>query len=206
MVLKNFLDEKVFFLKVAIVLTCFQFEKLQNKLDLMQSFLLKRFTKLVKIYFRGSKAKKSHFMSLYDFKQKYNFRPHFTLIQGLKLAILSTWPQLRNNSDTVPRPTRASFIELICKNDNGSRAMYDIFVKQMYSNPKYENKWARDLNFNPQFNWQKANTCSNILKHTKDTQIMWFLRLLHRILPTKRNLYFMRIKDNPLNVISAEVI
>ena len=137
------------------------------------------------------------FMSLYDFEQKYNFRPHFTLLQGLKLAILSTWPQLRNNSDIVPRPTRASFIELICKNDKGSRVMYDIFVKQMYSNPKYENKWARDLNLNPQFNWQKAN--NNILKHTKDTQIIWFqIRLLHRILPTKRNLYFMRIKDNPL--------
>ena len=135
-------------------------------------------------------------MSLYDFEQKYNFRPHFTLLQGLKLAILSTWPQLRNNSDAVPRPTRASFIELICKNDKGSRVMSDTFVKQMYSNPKYENKWARDQNLNPQFNWQKAN--NNILKHTKDTQIIWFqIRLLHRTLPTKRNLYFMRIKDNP---------
>ena len=54
----------------------------------------------------------------------------------------------------------------------------------MYSNPKYENKWARDLNLNPQFNWQKAN--NNILKHTKDTQIIWFqITLLHRILPNK---------------------
>ena len=51
--------------------------------------------------------------------------------------------------------------------------MYDIFVKQMYTNPKYENKWPRDLNLNPQFNWQKANNY-NILKHTKDTQIIWF--------------------------------
>ena len=69
------------------------------------------------------------FMSLYDFEQKYNFRPHFTLLQGLKLAILSTWPQLRNNSDIVPRPTRASFIELICKNDKGSRDLILTFCK-----------------------------------------------------------------------------
>ena len=47
MVLRNFLDEKIFFLQVAIVLTSFQSEKSQNKLDWMQNVLLKRFTKLV---------------------------------------------------------------------------------------------------------------------------------------------------------------
>ena len=60
MVFRNILDVKVFLLHVAIVLTCFQSEKSQNKLYLMQIFLLKRFTKLVKINLRGSKAKKSH--------------------------------------------------------------------------------------------------------------------------------------------------
>ena len=49
MVARNFLDEKVFFLHVAIILTCFRSEKSQNKLDLMQSFLLNRLTKLVKM-------------------------------------------------------------------------------------------------------------------------------------------------------------
>ena len=58
MLLKNFLEEKVFVLQVAIVLTCFPSEKSQTKLDLMQSFLLKRFTKLVTINLRGSTAKK----------------------------------------------------------------------------------------------------------------------------------------------------
>ena len=57
MVLRYFLDEKVFFFQVAIVLTCFQSEKSQNKRDLMQSLLLKRFTKLVKINLRGGKQK-----------------------------------------------------------------------------------------------------------------------------------------------------
>ena len=54
--LRNLLDEKVFFLHVVIVLTCFQPEKSQNKLNLMQSVLLKRFTKLAKINLTGSKA------------------------------------------------------------------------------------------------------------------------------------------------------
>ena len=52
MVFRIFLD-KIFFLQVAIVLTCFQSKKSQNKLDLMQSVLLKRFTKPVEINLRG---------------------------------------------------------------------------------------------------------------------------------------------------------
>ena len=52
------------FLQVAIVVTCFQSEKSQNKLYVMQSFLLKRFTKPVKINVRGSKATKSHLSNL----------------------------------------------------------------------------------------------------------------------------------------------
>ena len=60
MVFRNFLVEKVFFLQVAIVLTCFQSGKSQNEFDLMQNFLMKRFTKFDKINFWGSKTKKSH--------------------------------------------------------------------------------------------------------------------------------------------------
>ena len=50
-ILRNVLDEMVFFLHAAIVLTCFQSEKSQ-KLDSMQSVLLERFTKLVKMNFK----------------------------------------------------------------------------------------------------------------------------------------------------------
>ena len=60
MVLRNCFDEKVFFLHVAIVLTCFQSEKSQNKLDSMQSVLLKRFTKLVKMNCKRGQSKTSH--------------------------------------------------------------------------------------------------------------------------------------------------
>ena len=67
MVLRNFLDEKVFFLHVDIVLTCFQSEKSQNRLASMQSVLLKRFTKLVKMNLkRGAKTKQSR-LSNFEF-------------------------------------------------------------------------------------------------------------------------------------------
>ena len=60
MVLRNFIDKKVFFLHVAIILTCFPSEKSQNKLDSMQSGLLKRFTNLVKMNFKREQSKNSH--------------------------------------------------------------------------------------------------------------------------------------------------
>ena len=60
MVLINFLDEKVFFLHVAIVLTWFQSEKSHDKLDSLRSVLLKRFIKLVKMNFKRDQSKNSH--------------------------------------------------------------------------------------------------------------------------------------------------
>ena len=67
MVLRNFLDEKVFFLRVAIALTCFQPEKSQNKLDSMKSVLLKRFTKLVEMNFKREQSKNSHASVILNF-------------------------------------------------------------------------------------------------------------------------------------------
>ena len=67
MVLRNFLYEKVFFLHLAIVHTCFQSEKSQNKLDLMQRVLLNRFTKLLKMNFKREQSKKSHASVILNF-------------------------------------------------------------------------------------------------------------------------------------------
>ena len=66
MVLRNFLDEKVFFLHVAIVLMCFQSKKSQNKLDLMQNFVLKYLPNIVKIIFKREQSKKSHASVIFD--------------------------------------------------------------------------------------------------------------------------------------------
>ena len=72
------IDEKVFFLQVSIILTCFQSGKSQNKLDLMQNILLKCFTKVVKIIFLGSKTKKSH-LSNFTFSFCLNLYRRFFL-------------------------------------------------------------------------------------------------------------------------------
>ena len=89
MVLRNFLDEKLFFLQVAVVLTCFQSEKSQNELDLMKNILLKRFTKLVKINFRGSKPKTSH-LSNFPFSFCLNLYQS-TILQLVKTFRIKTF-------------------------------------------------------------------------------------------------------------------
>ena len=86
MVLRNFLDEKVFFLQEAIVLACFPFEKSQNKLDLMQRLLLKHFTKVVKINLRGNKAKKSH-------RSNFQFSFCLNLYQSTILHLVKSFSQ-----------------------------------------------------------------------------------------------------------------
>ena len=90
MVLRNFLAEKVFFLHVAIVLTCFQSKKSQNKFDSMQSVLLKRFTKLVKMNFKRVQSKNSHASVILN-SQFESFPNHFFYI----LSTLSASKLLR---------------------------------------------------------------------------------------------------------------
>ena len=86
MVLRNFLHEKVFFLRVAIVLTCFQSEKSQNKLDLMQNFVLKCLPKLVKINFKREQSKKGHASVIFN----SHFARSFTKALFYILSRLST--------------------------------------------------------------------------------------------------------------------
>ena len=95
MVLRNFPDKKVFFLQVAIVPTCFQSEKSQNKLDLMQSFLLKRLTKLVNINLRGIKAKKSH-LSIFPFSFCLNLYQS-TILHLVKTYHIKTFKKIIDN-------------------------------------------------------------------------------------------------------------
>ena len=129
-------------------------------------------------------------MTLYDFQQKYNFTPPFTTFQGIKLAVLSSGPELRNIDGVAPR-------RCICGNKKCSRDMYDIFIEEMYMKPKSERKWETELNLAPLFDWKTAN--AHILKITKDTNLIWFHnRLLHRILPTQKYLYYMKLTNSPL--------
>ena len=106
---KEFLDEKVFFLQVTIILTCFQYEKSQNKLDLMQSFLLKRFTKLVKLNFGGCEAKTSHLSN-------FPFSFYLNLYQSIILHLVKTF-RIKNCKKNIKSATKACSHERIISSD-----------------------------------------------------------------------------------------
>ena len=77
------------FWQVVIFLTCFQSEKSQNKLDLLQGFWMKRFTKLAKINSRGSKAEKSY-LSNFPFSFCLNLY-HITILHLVKTFRIKTF-------------------------------------------------------------------------------------------------------------------
>ena len=97
------------FAGIAIVLTCFQSEKSQNKLDLMQSVLLKRFTKLVTINLRGSKAKKPH-LSYFPFSFCLN------LYQNTIFHLVKTF-RIKTFKKSIKLATKASINERIISSD-----------------------------------------------------------------------------------------
>ena len=110
MILRNFLDENVLFLQVAIVLTCFQSGKAQTKLDLIESFLLKRFTKLVTINLRGSTAKKKSHLSHFPFSFCLN------LYQSNILHLVKTF-RIKTFKKTIKIATKACNNERIISSD-----------------------------------------------------------------------------------------
>ena len=132
------------------------------------------------------------------FCQKYNINTPFTFFYGLKTFILEKWPEIKDNcSQKELSPFRPLFIEHLCKDTRGSRALYDIFITKLYSKPKYENKWEGSLEFENGDDWKILN--SNIFRSTKDTKLIWFqYRIVHRIIATNKYLYRIKLRNDPL--------
>ena len=72
-------------------------------------------------------------MTWYDFQQKYNFTPPFTTFQGIKLAVLSTWPELRNIDGVTPRLCKPYFIDFILKSKNMTNWTFQDKIAKFYA-------------------------------------------------------------------------
>ena len=94
-------------------------------------------------------------------------------------------------------PIIPKYLEILCKDKKGSRALYDIFLNNITSIPKSENKWELLLNLGYDLNWKKIY--QNIFNFTNDTKLIWFqYRIIHRILATNKYLHAIKIKNDPL--------
>jgi exonuclease III len=120
----------------------------------------------------------------------------FTFYEGLKRAIMKSWPDIKNPIIDHPlKPYQSITIRILIQDKKGSRAVYDYFNNSTDFKPKCESKWESDLNLSPTFNWQ--NAYKSIMFTTKDTGLIWFTyRILHRILGTNNYLHKIKIVDN----------
>ena len=128
------------------------------------------------------------------FITNYNINVPFTVFLGLKVLLLNKWPVLRNVGDIKEiGPFRPRYIEILCKDNKGSRRLYDIFLEKITGNIKAEKKWESALNRN--IDWGKVYR--SLHKCTNDSKIIWFqYRILHRILATNNFLYKLKITND----------
>ena len=135
------------------------------------------------------------FIKFDDFKHKINKLP-FTLYEGLKKAILRSWPDVRNTAaNQVLQPYQSSVIRILTRDKKGSRSIYKCFNELSNHRPICELKWETDLGLPTTFNWEKVY--KSIMCTTKDTGLIWFaLRIIHRIIGTKVYLNKLKISDD----------
>ena len=86
----------------------------------------------------------NNFLTYEDFCRKFGFRPAITLFYGLRNAIISVWPSLLETSN-IDRPFTPLYLREITKVQNGSRHMYDVFIKKIDYTKKYQTKWQNSL-------------------------------------------------------------
>ena len=119
------------------------------------------------------------------------------IFYGIVNVITNKWPVLKNLYCREYGPIIPKYLEILCKDKKGSRALYDIFLNNITSIPKSENKWELLLNLGYDLNWKKIY--QNIFNFTNDTKLIWFqYRIIHRILATNKYLHAIKIKNDPL--------
>lgn len=137
---------------------------------------------------------------LYTYKrfcEDNHFYPPFTTFEGIKRAVLKSWPKL--NSLTLPADLSEwpTAFNIIFQDVKGCRNIYNVFVTSSYKKPKAILKW--NPNLTPEKDdvwWEKVFMLP--VKLTKDISLRWFqYRLIHRILPTNSFLHKLHLVDSP---------
>jgi hypothetical protein len=140
--------------------------------------------------------KDGKFLKLEQIDNEHLVTIPFTLYEGLKRAILKSWPNVRHLTfNEALKPHRSNVIRILVQDKKGSRTIYNYFNNTTEYKPLCEMKWEMDLDFSPTFTWQKVY--KNIMFTTKDTGLMWFAyRIVHRIIGTNNYLFKIKVLDN----------
>ena len=105
-----------------------------------------------------------------------------------------SWPFL-SELESPDRPFIPKIYEEVTKQKKGSRCFYDVFVKKICCERKYQSKWIDCLQISEDINLKKLELV--IFKCTNDVNLRWFqYRFIHRILATNSFLKKIRVKDD----------
>ena len=135
-----------------------------------------------------------YFVSYEVFNDMYETCLPFTTYYGIKRACLKAWSQLNNACERVHLPHIPSIVNLLLKDDKGTKLFYNKFISYLDNKCKFPEKWEIDINMEND-DWQKIN--SLIFLSTKNTKLQWLqYRIVHRTLATNKLLKDMKIKDD----------
>ena len=130
-------------------------------------------------------------MSFQDFKNKYNVaNADFLLYQGVSEAIKKYLNDVKRHPLLHRKIYASELWDCILAGNKVIKAK----LHEEISMPTAVKKWNEifiDLKWNTIF--------KNTIKHSSDSQLRWFqIRLIHRILPTKKYLFRCNLTDDPL--------
>ena len=153
-------------------------------------------------YVRDLFTDNGDFISFNVLNIDHNIKLPFTRFLGLKSAILSKWPSLKDIitiHHDISQPFVPKYLSIIFSNKKGCKSIYDIFIANLNDRGKFKScvKWESELHLQEGFNWEKINVIP--FKTTLDTKLRWFqIRLNFRILATNKFLFMINIVNSPL--------
>ena len=100
-----------------------------------------------------------NFISYHSITNDYSIQIPFTTYEGLKQAIVQSWPYIKLLKQSLPfQPYQPEFIKILCKYKKGSRNIYDYLISKSQHRPICENKWGKDLNVQLNLDWKFVYT------------------------------------------------
>ena len=139
------------------------------------------------------------FLSLDEFKNKYNVKTNFLEYGAVINAIKRSCNHiLDKNTKNVPNPLVPYNFEFVLRDKKGSRRLYESLVLSREVKQNYLRKWELELN-KTYSNKQWSIFFLLPLKCTIDVKLRWFqFRIIHKILGVNSFLAKIGIKDSNL--------
>ena len=140
--------------------------------------------------------KNAEFYTFQEFLKTFNIKTNFLQYTGIIGAIKTLAKKLQMNiHKKLPSPVQPQVVKILTKNSKGCGDFYNILNKNL-EEPTFKSKWKEEYNIDDTL-WCEIYQSSFKLKFSKSIQ--WFqYKINHRLLPTRKYLFNIKVTDNPL--------